>query len=51
MIGLKIARRYAKALMTIGKEDGQAEKYKKELGNFVKLLDEQEEFEQAIPII
>ena len=48
MIGLKIARRYAKALMTIGKEDGQAETYKEELAGVVKLLEEQEELKQAI---
>ena len=48
MIGLKIARRYAKALMTIGKEDGQAETYKEELAGVVKLLEEQEELQQAI---
>ncbi len=48
MIGLKIARRYAKALLTIGREDGQAETYKEELGYFVKLLEEQKELEQAI---
>lgn len=48
MIGLKIARRYAKALMTIGKEDGQAETYKEELGGVVKLLEENKELEQTI---
>ncbi|MBW1769825.1 MAG: F0F1 ATP synthase subunit delta [Deltaproteobacteria bacterium] len=48
MISLRIARRYAKALMAIGKEDGQAEKYKEELGAFVTLLEEQKELEQAI---
>ncbi len=48
MISLRIARRYAKALMAIGKEDGQAETYKEELGGFVKLLEEQKELEQAI---
>ncbi len=48
MIGLKIARRYAKALMTIGKEDGQAETYKEELGGVVKLLEENKELVQAI---
>jgi len=48
VIGLKIARRYAKALLTIGREDGQAETYKKELGYFVNLLEEQKDLEQAI---
>ena len=48
MIGLRIARRYAKALLTIGREDGQAETYKEELGGVVKLLVENKELEQAI---
>jgi F-type H+-transporting ATPase subunit delta len=48
VIGLKIARRYAKALMTIGKEEGQAETYKEELGGVVKLLEENKELVQAI---
>lgn len=48
MIGLRIARRYAKALMTIGREDGQAETYKEELGSVVKLLEEQEGLFMAI---
>ena len=48
MISLRIAKRYAKALLSIGKEDGQAETYKEELGGFVKLLDEHKELEQAI---
>ncbi|MCK4390567.1 MAG: ATP synthase F1 subunit delta [Desulfobacterales bacterium] len=48
MISIRIARRYAKAVLTIGKEDGQAESYKEELGGVVKLLEEQKELEQAI---
>jgi F-type H+-transporting ATPase subunit delta len=48
VINLRIARRYAKALLAIGREDGQAEAYKQELGDFVSLLDKQKEFEQAI---
>ncbi|NVM20758.1 MAG: F0F1 ATP synthase subunit delta [Desulfobacterales bacterium] len=48
MISPRIARRYAKALLAIGKEDGQAETYKEELGGFVRLLEQQEELEQAI---
>ena len=48
MIGIRIARRYAKALLTLGREDGQAETYKEELGGFVKLLEEQKELERAI---
>jgi F-type H+-transporting ATPase subunit delta len=48
VISLRIARRYAKALLAIGREDGQAETYKGELEGFVKLLDEQKELEMAI---
>jgi F-type H+-transporting ATPase subunit delta len=48
VISLRIARRYAKALLAIGREDGQAETYKEELGDFVKLLEEQKELDQAI---
>ncbi len=48
MIGLRIARRYAKALLTIGREDGKAEKYKEELGGVVKLLEKQKELEMAL---
>ncbi|UCD87077.1 MAG: F0F1 ATP synthase subunit delta [Desulfobacterales bacterium] len=48
MISIRIARRYAKALLAIGREDGQAETYKEELGGFVELLEEQKELEQAI---
>ena len=48
MINAKIARRYAKALLAIGKEDGQAETYQKELAGFAKLVGENKELEQAI---
>ena len=48
MISIRIPRRYAKALLAIGREDGQAETYKEELGAFVKLIEEQRELEQAI---
>jgi F-type H+-transporting ATPase subunit delta len=48
VISLRIARRYAKALLAIGREDGQAETYKEELGGFVTLLDEHPELDQAI---
>lgn len=48
MISERIARRYAKALLAIGREDGQADTYKEELGGFVNLLEEQKELEQVI---
>lgn len=43
-----IARRYAKALILIGKEDGQAEKYRDELERAISMLDAQPVFEQTI---
>lgn len=48
MISERIARRYAKALLAIGREDGQADTYKEELGGFVNLLEEQKDLEQVI---
>ena len=38
MKNLTIARRYAKALLIIGKEDGQAETYREELDGFASLM-------------
>jgi len=48
MKNLKIARRYAKALLIIGKEDDKAESYKKELDRFSDLIAREKELEQAI---
>lgn len=48
MKNLAVARRYAKALMLIGKEDGQAEKYTDELESFVALFNSSVELEKAI---
>ena len=48
MKNLAIARRYAKALLLIGKEDGQIETYRKELENFSALIQKEETLEQAI---
>jgi len=45
---LSIARRYAKALLLIGKEDGQAETYKEELGGVAGLIMKEKTLEQAI---
>ena len=39
MKNMAIARRYAKALLLIGKEDGQTEQYRNELGEFAQILD------------
>lgn len=43
-----IPRRYAKALMLIGKEDGKADQYKDELDGFVSVMDAENTFEDAI---
>ena len=43
-----ISRRYAKALILIGKEDGKAEQYGEELAGFVSVVDSESEFEDAI---
>ena len=48
MKNLTIARRYAKALLIVGKEDGQAETYGDELDGFAKLMAKEKELEQAI---
>ena len=48
MKNLKVARRYAKALLIIGKEDDEAETYKEELDRFSDLITSEKELEQAI---
>ena len=48
MKNLTIARRYAKALLIIGKEDGQAETYREELDGVSSLIAKEKELEQAI---
>ena len=48
MKNLAIARRYAKALLLIGKEDGQTETYREELAGISGLLDKERSLEQAI---
>jgi len=45
---LAVARRYAKALLLIGKEDGQTDFYREELDSFSNLMDQNKELEQAI---
>jgi len=45
---LAIARRYAKALLLIGKEDGNAEAYREELAGVASLISASDELEQAI---
>ncbi len=48
MKNLAVSRRYAKALILIGQEDGQAEQYNEELSAIAGLFDTQEGFEQAL---
>jgi F-type H+-transporting ATPase subunit delta len=45
---LAIARRYAKALLLIGKEDGQAETYREELEGLANLIAGEKALDQAI---
>jgi F-type H+-transporting ATPase subunit delta len=48
MKNLAIARRYAKALFLIGKEDGKTETYREELAGFSALIERESALEQAI---
>ena len=48
MKNLAVARRYAKALLLIGKEDGQAESYREELTQFAGLIEKEKALEQAL---
>ena len=48
MKNLAIARRYAKALLMIGKEDGQTETYREELSGIAELIQGNKELEQAL---
>ena len=45
---LAVGRRYAKALLLIGKEDGQAETYKNELDGVARLIEGNKNLDQAI---
>ena len=48
MKNMVIARRYAKALLIIGKEDGNTETYREELAGFSDLVEREKSLEQAI---
>ncbi|NNF98752.1 MAG: ATP synthase F1 subunit delta [Desulfobacteraceae bacterium] len=48
MKNMAIARRYAKALLLIGKEDGQTQVYRDELNGFSELLEKERGLQQAI---
>jgi F-type H+-transporting ATPase subunit delta len=43
MIGLRIGRKYGKALLSIGKEDDKYREYAKELEEMERLLDKEED--------
>jgi len=45
---LTLSRRYAKALLAIGKEDGSYEQYGQELADFVSVLEQNDELFQAL---
>ena len=47
MKNLAVARRYAKALLLIGKEDGQTDSYRKELSEFADLMEREDALNQA----
>jgi F-type H+-transporting ATPase subunit delta len=48
MKNMAVARRYAKALLLIGKEDGNTETYREELGRLAGLLETQPQLAQAV---
>lgn len=48
MKNLAIARRYAKALLLIGKEDGQTEQYRQELESIANLMDRERQLADTI---
>ncbi|MDJ0784339.1 MAG: ATP synthase F1 subunit delta [Desulfosarcinaceae bacterium] len=48
MKNLAIARRYAKALLLIGKEDGNTETYRAELGGVAQLIASEKDLEEAV---
>jgi len=48
MKNLAIARRYAKALLLISKEDGQTDSYRNELGGFADLMAQEKSLNEAI---
>ncbi len=48
MIDLTVSRRYAKALLTLGQEDGKYLEYGEELRGFAQLLDREPELKNAL---
>ncbi len=48
MIDLTVSRRYAKALMTLGQEDGKYKEYGEELLGFAQLMEQEPELKHAL---
>ncbi|MGD8227131.1 MAG: ATP synthase F1 subunit delta [Desulfobacteraceae bacterium] len=48
MIGSKVSKRYAKALFSLGQEDGKFEQYGQELSDFETFFQNNEDFRQVI---
>ena len=48
MIGSKVSKRYAKALFSLGQEDGNYEQYGQDLEAFTTFFRENDEFRQVI---
>ncbi len=48
MIGSKVSKRYAKALFSLGQEDGHFEQYGLELSEFTKFFQDNADFRQVI---
>jgi len=48
MKNIAISRRYAKALLLIGQEDGQAEKYRDELASIAEMIDGDKQLKVAV---
>ena len=48
MKNLAIARRYAKALLLIGKEDGQTDTYREEMGALANLIEQEKSLQQVL---
>lgn len=48
MIGSKVSKRYAKALFSLGQEDGHFEKYGQELSDFERFFRDNADFRQVI---
>ena len=48
MIGSKVSKRYAKALFSLGQEDGNFEQYGRELTEFTQFVQDNNDFRQVI---